>query len=249
MDNRLQKIVVVEDEAPVRESLRLILENYFPGMRLLGMADSVKSGLEMIRDLQPNVILLDIQLPDGTGFDIADQIQGLDAWIIFTTAHNEFALKAFNYMSLSFLLKPVDPIALSQAFQKIEVAKSASQEQFRAAIQMIAERKPEKIALPDAQEIRLVLLEDIIHCHSYKNYTEFHTVDGTRITVSKTLKYYDDLLPTDQFLRIHQQHLINLDHLKSYIREDGGYVLMTNGARLEVSQRKKSEVLAWLGQH
>lgn len=240
------RIVAIEDDESARHSLQLMLERNFPEIKLLGMADGVGSGIQLIRETQPNVLLLDLELTDGSGFDIADKFAEANIWIIFTTAHSKFSVTAFKYMSLSYLLKPIDPEEMARAFQKITHATSFSKDQLDETIKMVAQKRIDRIALPGLNEIRLVKLDEIVHCLSDKNYTEFFMLDGSKVTTSKTLMHYEKLLPKTDFMRIHKKHLINLSHLKAFLREDGGVALMTEGSKLEVSQRKKKELLSWM---
>lgn len=246
MHGKAIRLVVIEDEEAARSSLRLLLQRDFPEVELLGMADGVAAGLALIERVRPDVILLDIQLKDGLGFELADRLGDTRTWIIFTTAHSEYALRAFRYLSLAYLLKPIDAMELRQAFRKIETVTSHTRAQLREAIEMVAQRKFERIALHDAGGIQLVALEEIVHCQSFKNYTDIFLLDGRKITVSRTLKYYEELLPADRFMRIHQQHLVQLKHLVAYRSEDGGFAVMVDGTQLEVSKRKKRALLDWL---
>ncbi|MBF6608388.1 MAG: response regulator transcription factor, partial [Flavobacterium sp.] len=200
--------------------------------------------------LQPDVAFLDIQLGDGTGFDIlekvAQKIGQSSSHIVFITAHEEYAIKAFRFSALDFLLKPVDPEELQKVVEKIR-AVFRKNDGF-AHIDLLLENIRQKvdnfkrIALSTSDGIHLFDVSDIIRCESEDNYTKFFIRDHKPVLISKTLKEYEELLSGHGFERIHQSHLINLSYLKSYIKKDGGYVIMADNSHLPISQRKKDHL-------
>lgn len=242
------RVVIVDDEAGARESLAKILKRDFPMVELLGTAEGVTSGEKLIRSVQPDCILLDIEMVDGTGFDLLDALGEVDSAVIFTTGFDQFALKAFRYLAMDYLLKPVDPGELGEALGKIRRTQQYSALQVKAVLEAVQKRSLGKIAVSDASGLTFVRIGDIVHCQSYKNYTDIHTSRGKKITASKTLKHFEELLPTEMFFRIHQSHLINLNHVERYLKLDGGRVLMDNGADLEVSRRRKEQLIQRLAQ-
>uniref|UniRef100_UPI0040498BFF LytR/AlgR family response regulator transcription factor n=1 Tax=Flavobacterium sp. TaxID=239 RepID=UPI0040498BFF len=242
--------LLIDDDQNLRNGMRQILNIYAPEISIIGEASNVKTGIESIETLKPKVVFLDIQLGDGTGFDILEQLAKrngkVTSHIVFITAHEEYAIKAFRFSALDFLLKPVDPEELQKVIMKIKEV--LNQHDSFAHIDLLIEniRKKtnhfNKIALSTSDGIHLFEISDIIRCESEDNYTRFFIKDSKSILISKTLKEYEELLVSHQFERIHQSHLINLSYLKSYIKKDGGYVVMTDNSHLPISQRKKDRL-------
>lgn len=226
------------------------LSLYAPDIQILGEADSVKSGINAIEYHQPNVVFLDIQLGDGTGFDILEQLVqkngSLSCHVVFITAHEQYAVKAFRFSALDYLLKPVDPEELRKVIEKIKKALTVNDNY--AHIDLLLENirkkvdKFKRIALSTSDGIHLFEVSDIIRCESQDNYTKFYIKDSKPILIAKTLKEYEDLLSEQGFERIHQSHLINLAYLRSYIKKDGGYAVMADNSHLPISQRKKERL-------
>lgn len=242
--------LIIDDDENLRKGMRTLLERYAPELKIIGEADSVQSGL-MAMDLHsPNVVFLDIQLGDGTGFDILEQLAAKNgksvSHIVFITAHEQYAIKAFRFSALDFLLKPVDPEELQKVIAKIKGV--LEKNDGFAHIDLLLEnirRKVDnfkRIALSTSDGIHLFEISDIIRCESEDNYTKFYIKNHKPVLISKTLKEYEELLTEHGFERIHQSHLINIAYLKSYIKRDGGYVIMADGSNLPISQRKKERL-------
>jgi two-component system LytT family response regulator len=242
--------LLIDDDANLRNGMKSLLERYAPDISILGEADSVKSGIHAIDTLRPQVVFLDIQLTDGTGFDILEQLAQKHgkstAHIVFITAHEQYAIKAFRFSALDFLLKPVDPEELQKVIAKIKsvLEKNDSYAHIDLLLENIRKKVDnfKRIALSTSDGIHLFEISDIIRCESADNYTTFHIRGNKPVLISKTLKEYEDMLAEHGFERIHQSHLINLVYLKSYIRKDGGYVIMSDGSNLPISQRKKERL-------
>lgn len=241
--------LLIDDDVNLRNGMKQMLTRYAPDIKIIGEADSVVSGVEALIKLDPQVVFLDIQLGDGTGFDILEQVaqqKGKSSSnIVFITAHEQYAIKAFRFSALDFLLKPVDPDELEKVIEKI---KKALDKNDYSHIDLLLENIRKKvdnfkrIALSTADGIHLFEISDIIRCESEDNYTKFYIKNSKPILISKTLKEYEELLAEHGFERIHQSHLINLSFLKSYIKKDGGYVVMSDNSNLPVSQRKKDRL-------
>ncbi len=241
--------LLIDDDVNLRNGMKQMLTRYAPDIKIIGEADSVVSGVEALIKLDPQVVFLDIQLGDGTGFDILEQVaqqKGKSSSnIVFITAHEQYAIKAFRFSALDFLLKPVDPDELEKVIEKI---KKALDKNDYSHIDLLLENIRKKvdnfkrIALSTADGIHLFEISDIIRCESEDNYTKFYVKNSKPILISKTLKEYEELLAEHGFERIHQSHLINLSFLKSYIKKDGGYVVMSDNSNLPVSQRKKDRL-------
>jgi two-component system LytT family response regulator len=242
--------ILIDDDANLRAGMRQLLSIYAPEINVLGEAESVQTGVEAINLLQPQVIFLDIQLSDGTGFDLLEKLAEMNgkisSQVVFITAHEQYAIKAFRFSALDFLLKPVDPEELQKVIYKIKnvLAKSDNYAHIDLLLENIRRKVDnfKRIALSTSDGIHLFEISDIIRCESEDNYTKFFIKNNKPILISKTLKEYEDLLTEHGFERIHQSHLINLVYLKSYIKRDGGYVVMADNSNLPISQRKKERL-------
>jgi two-component system LytT family response regulator len=249
-EEKMIKVVLIDDDANLRQGMKVLLHRFALDIEIIGEADSVKTGTLAIEKLQPQVVFLDIQLNDGTGFDILERVtksQGkLSSHIVFITAHEQYTIKAFRFSALDFLLKPVDPEELQKVVEKIKTV--LNQKENFEHIDLLLENIRKKvdnfkrIALSTNDGIHLFEISDIIRCESEDNYTKFYIKNHKPVLISKTLKEYEELLTEHGFERIHQSHLINLAYLKSYIKKDGGYVVMRDNSNLPISQRKKDRL-------
>ena len=210
----------------------------------------MKTGVATLEQLQPQVIFLDIHLSDGTGFDILEQLAKTkgrtSAHIVFITAHEQYALKAFKFSALDFILKPVDPEELQNTIVKIKeaVGKSNSFEHIDLLLENIRKKVDnfKRIALSTSDGIHLFEVSDIIRCEAKGNYTEFFIKNHKPLLISRTLKEFEEMLTEHGFERIHQSHLINLSYLKSYIKSDGGYVIMADNTNIPLAQSKREKL-------
>jgi len=242
--------VLIDDDQHLRSGMKSMLKMYAPDIKIVGEAESVSTGKKAIEHWQPDVIFLDIHLADGTGFDILEQLKAsqskLSSHIVFITAHEQYALKAFKFSALDFLLKPVDPEDLQQAMSKVKEAleKNSTFEHIDLLIENIRKKADhfKRMALSTAEGIHLFEISDIIRCESMDNYTKFFIKNHKPMLISKTLKEYEELLAQHGFERVHQSHLINLAYLKSYIKADGGYILMADDSRIPIAQRKRERL-------
>jgi two-component system LytT family response regulator len=244
------KAFIIDDDSNLRLGLVAMLENVAPNISIIGQAGSLSDGLNLLKSQTADVLFLDIQLTDGTGFDLLEQYQkthGKPTFkVVFITAHEQYAIRAFHFSALDFLLKPVDLDELKQVTEKLKPNQTTdlAYQNIEVLLEHISKKndQPKRIALSTAEGIHLVDIKDIIRCESENNYTTFHLNQGKPMIISKTLKEYDDLLSPLGFERIHQSHLINLSFLKSYIKKDGGYVVMQDGKELLISSRKKDRL-------
>lgn len=244
-------IVVVDSDASARENIKVLLSIYAPGSQIVGEADGVSSGLACIRKKQPDLVLLDVAMKDGSGFDIISSHDRPDFKFIFITKHNEYAIKAFKYSAIDYILKPIDPLDLQTALLKAgTVSQHHKQEQNLKIANLVQNHQSsyseKKILLKDLDTIYLVSVQDIIRCESQANYTQFFLTDGRKIMVCKTLKEYHQFLEDQTFFRAHQSHLINLQHFDRYEKRDGGIVHMKDGSVLPVAVRKKEALMSAL---
>jgi len=229
--------------------MKTLLQRYASGLQLIGEADSVATGAKLLLELQPQVVFLDIHLGDGTGFDLLEEVNKkgkINSQVVFITAHEQYAIKAFRFSALDFLLKPVDPEELEKVIEKIKAIWDKTDNYAHIDLLLENIRKKvdnfKRIALSNSDGMHLFEINDIIRCESEDNYTKFYIKNNKPLLISKTLKEYEDLLTEHGFERIHQSHLINLAYLKSYIKKDGGYVVMADNSKLPISARKKERL-------
>ncbi|MFY0604247.1 MAG: response regulator transcription factor [Flavobacteriaceae bacterium] len=236
--------VLIDDMASALEMLQNDLETHFPEVEIIGTAKSVVEGAKLLRVLKPHVLFLDIMLGDGTGFDILEIISDLNAKIIFVTASDEYAIKAFKFAAIDYVLKPYSKNDLAIAIAKAKSQITPDKEQLEVLKEAVNNPAgvPKKISLHTLDKIIVVALTEIIRCKSDNNYTEFHFENGSKLLVTKTLKYYADILKEFHFLRVHQSHLINTQYIKEYIKSDGGYLILKDHTNIPVSVRKRHEV-------
>ena len=242
--------VLIDDDSNLRNGMRELLAFYAPDITIVGEAEDVATGVEVMDKLKPQVVFLDIQLNDGTGFDVLEKSAAKNgkttSHIVFITAHEEYAIKAFRFSALDFLLKPVDIDELEIVIAKIR--ETVDKKDNYAHIDLLLENIRKKvdtykrIALTTAEGIHLFEVSDIIRCESEDNYTTFYIKNNKPVVISKTLKEYEEMLAEYGFERIHQKHLINLAYLKSYVKRDGGFIIMSDNKQLPISPRKKERL-------
>lgn len=241
------KAIIIDDNDNARAALKSDLEDYCEDINLIGEADGVETGYQLIEKVDPELVFLDIRMGDGTGFDLLEKykpISDIPFKIIFTTAYDEFALKAFKYAATDYLLKPIDSDSLVEAVSRVTKQNPSDKtEQLQALLKHITKPKSNKISLADAERIHVVNIEEIVRCESFKNYTTFFLLDEKKITVSKTIKEYEEQLNDHDFLRVHHSHLINLNQIKEVIKVDGPYLIMQDGSNVPVSVRKKDSLM------
>lgn len=242
--------IIVEDMADALQLLKSDLETNHPEIKIIDTASSVVEAAKSLRTQQPDILFLDIMLGDGTGFDVLEIVPDLKSKIIFVTASDEFALRAFKFAAIDYVLKPYSNEELAQAVAKAKEQIKPNKERLSILKDTLSapEQKPDKISLHTLDKIIIVSLDDIVRCESDSNNTIFYLQDGQKIFVTKTLKYFSDMLSSYQFLRVHQSHLVNLQCISAFIKTDGGYLLLKNGENIPVSVRKKSEIIEILDQ-
>ena len=244
------KAVVVDDEHSNNENLISLLNKYCPEIQVVDTAASVDEAVDLIHIHSPDLIFLDIQLGAQTGFDLLKLVPTSKFEVIFVTAYDKYGIEAIKFAALDYLLKPVSIPELIQAVHKAEERKEEKErnKQLNFLLNHLqnGEKQPAKIALPQLHEIRYVAIHEIIRCESDNSYTFFYLANGDRILVSRPIKEYTELLKALCFLRTHQSHLVNRSFVKSWIKEDGGILLLTNGDKIPVSRPNKAAVLAAL---
>lgn len=242
--------IIIDDEPAARASLALEIHLHCPQITVIAEASSVTEGVETLENNpHAELLFLDIQLTDGSGFDLLQKINFEHLKIIFTTAYSEYALRAIKFAPLDYLLKPIDAQELKSAVEKVTKSQqSEMQAQIRAFMQHISQTSASpRIALATSDGIHLHYVKNIVRCASDGNYATVHFDDRSKLLVAKTLKDLEVLLSPYRFERIHKSHLINVDHLKRYYNRFSGEVEMSDGAILPVAQRKKTQLLELLG--
>jgi two-component system LytT family response regulator len=241
------KILIVDDEQSARENIKSIIELSGKEKAEVFEAASVKEGIKAIEEVRPNIVLLDINLPDGTGFDLLHQIRFTNFKLIFITAYEEFALKAFDFSAIDYIMKPVNPEKLVQAIQR--AAEMVETENLNLKLKALftnlntQSNIHKKLVLKTSDNIFIVDTKDIIRCESEESYTKFFLTDNKHIFVSKNLIEFDNMLQDFGFFRTHRSHLINLSYIDHFSKKDGGYVVMKDSAEIPISRRKKEEFL------
>ncbi|MBI3501588.1 MAG: response regulator transcription factor [Bacteroidetes bacterium] len=239
--------IIIEDEKKSASALEELLKRNCPEVSLLGKAGSVKEGYDLFYKTKPDLIFLDVMLGDGSGFDVLEKLSDLKFEVIFTTAHEKFAIKAIKYSALDYLLKPIDAEELKIAVGKIagRNQKFSNEENLRSLLENVKQKEDQfsKITFPSGHAYEIVSIKDIIRCEANDNYTNVFLSNGKKLLVSGTLKQYEDLLPEKDFVRVHHSNLINMAHMVRFMKEDGGYAEMSDGSKVEVSRRKRDDLL------
>lgn len=238
------KAIIVEDNPGALVELKSFLNKDHPGIEICGDSGSVIEAAKLIRKEQPELLFLDIELDDGSAFDLLELIDFEDFSIIFTTAKEEYALRAFQFAAIDYLLKPIDPDKLSEAIERARKLR-AGKDQISMARNALGRDKsqPERIALHTQERIDIVKLKDIIRCEADGNYSYFHLSNGKKLLVTRTLKDFDRLLSDFGFLRVHQSHLVNIESVEAFNKTDGGYLVLNNREKIPVSTRRRSYVV------
>ena len=241
--------IIVDDERNNCENLKELLSKYCPEIEVVGIAHSAEGGIESISRLKPALVFLDIQMQGGSGFDLLEQLKRISFEVIFVTAFDQYAIRAIRFCAIDYLLKPVDILELQSAVSRA-ANKILQREPNLSLTNLLENRNPEKddlkIALPTAERILFVQVSEIIRCLGDNNYTTVYLKSGESVLVSKTLKEYEELLGDKGFLRVHQSHLINHNYIRSYEKQDGGFLKMTDGVSVPISRQRKQHVLQQL---
>lgn len=238
------RTIIIDDEPKSRNTIKNYIAKYAPALEIIGEGDSVKTGSELIETKKPDLVFLDVEMGDGTGFDLLGLITHTDFKLIFCTSHEKYAIKAFRFSAIDYLLKPVDPDIFQSAINKVTSGNISAKTQLEILKTNQSEFK--RIALSTSEGITLVDIDSIIRMESNSNYTSFFLENNSLILASKTLKEFDDLLSESGFIRIHKSHLVNAKFIMKYIKGDGGWIVMSDGSKVEVSRRKKDILLQFL---
>jgi len=242
------KAILIDDMPQALQVLRADIEDIAPEIEIIGTADSVVSGAKLLMKEQPDLLFLDIQLGDGTGFDILEILPDINFKIIFTTASDEYALRAFRFAAVDYLLKPIDLDELKSAIQRAQSQLETTSERLDVLKETFRkpDELPNRMCLHTQEKIEVVDIQDVVRCESSDNYTIFYFENGQKLMVTRTLKNFEKQLEKHQFFRSHQSHLVNLKYLQSFVRTEGGYLLLKNGDQVPVSVRKRAELMGIL---
>lgn len=236
------KAIIVDDERHSCDALKMLLDKCCPQVQVVAICYSGIDAIEKINELKPELVFLDIEMPGMNGFQMLERLPHINFEIIFTTSYDQYAITAFKFSALDYLLKPVDREELEKAIQKIsKKINPAISQQLEILLHKINQPAipVQKIALPTMQGLEFVPVESIIHCSSSNNYTEFFLADKKRLLVSRTLKETEDMLAEYSFLRVHHSHIVNLNAITRYVKGEGGYLIMEDGSNVDVSRSRK----------
>ncbi len=246
MDTRKITTLIVDDEENSRFTLSEMLRMFCPEVEVVGEADGVESAIAQTKKLNFDVVFLDIQMMDGTGFDFLKQISPVEFDVIFITAYDQFAIQAIKYSALDYLLKPVDADELIEAVNKVKKRDPKDRNQYDVLLENIQNKEKQKIVLSTTEGIHIIQVDNIIRCEADDYYTRIFLNDKRMIMISKTLKNTEELLSGKSFVRSHKSHLVNLQFVKKYVKSDGGYLELKDGTIIPVSRRKKELILNYI---
>lgn len=244
------KALIIDNDSSIREGLNSLLKKLCPQITEVNEATGVENGIRSILEMKPDVIFLDVEMDDGTGFDLLQKIGSYDFQLIFITAHNKYAVDAFKLSAIDFLLKPIDPMELVVSVNKAST--QLKNKDLESQIKLLQESlqnqsnvksQEKKIALNDGNCIYYIKVSDIIYCKADGSYSVFYLINGRKIMVSKLLKEYEDLLTDFDFLRTHHSYLVNKKKATKFDKTDGGQLILEEGYYVPVSARKKEQVL------
>lgn len=237
------RAVLVDDEVAARNSLARLLLIFCPTVEIVGEASGITDGFKLINQKMPDLVFLDIEMEEGSGFDLLALFSETPFRIIFVTAHDGYAVKAFRANALDYLLKPVDPELLVLAVRKQSQFSLDNSYQLKVANLVKSRHLIDKIVLPCSDGLIFQSVSEVVHIEADDNYTHFFLTTGKHFLISKTLKDVETLLPADGFCRVHKSHLVNISHIERFVNRDGGYLILSNNKQVPVSKRKKQEFL------
>ncbi|MBN2237773.1 MAG: response regulator transcription factor [Bacteroidales bacterium] len=247
------RTIIVDDEIRARETIHAMLEIYCSeAVEVIGEAKNVASGIEIIKKLKPDLVLLDIKMPDGLGFDLLARYGNIDFKVIFITAFEEYAIQAFKFSAIDYILKPIEPDELIKAINRVKdlvrvTTPNSMDLQFETFMANMQNNSGEekKLVLKTTENIHVIPINEIVALSSDRNYTRFYFLERPNIIVSKTLKEFENMLVDYGFMRVHRSHVINLKYIDRFDKSDGGYAVMRGGLRMEVSHRNKESLFAF----
>ena len=246
------KVIIVDDELNVRNAITNLLIEQFPDISIISSVGTIEAGYEAISQHKPDLLLLDVELPDGNGFDLLRKISPVNFKVIFITGFQEYALDAIKVSALDYLLKPFETEELRHAIEKARIVINHADEQLK--LQALNENLQNKkvlkrIILHTSDHLQLVSVSDIIRAEADSNYTRFWLSEGKKIMVTRTIKEFDGLLSGSGLIRVHQSHLVNISYIDKYVKRDGGYLQLKDGTKIPVSPNLKKQLLQAINDH
>jgi two-component system LytT family response regulator len=242
------RAVIIEDEERSRIVMQNLLETYCPDVQIEGMTDSVVTGVKMLQQFAPDVVFLDVQINGGTGFDVLEKAEGLKSAVIFTTAYDQYALKAFKFSAIDYLLKPIDIDELKAAVKKVKDSNRQEEDQYKIQNLISNFKNPSQdpvLLVSTLEAMEFVRITDIIRCEAQGAYTQLFLRDQRPVLVSKVIKEFEFLLQEYGFYRVHQSHIINLKEVRKYVKSEN-YLLMRDGAQIQLARSRKDEFFSAL---
>jgi two-component system LytT family response regulator len=240
------RTIIIDDEDHQRLTIEKMVKLHCRNVSIVNQSDSVQSGVDAIKKYKPDLVLLDIKMDDGTGFDLLDRLHPIDFKVIFITAYDQYAIKAFRLSAIDYLLKPLDPDELVQAVEKAE---NLIQKDFITQLDNLKEhltsedKTNKKIIIKTYDNIHLVPIKEILYCESDSGYTSFYLTSDQKIMVSSSLKDYEEMLADDGFFRVHKTYLINLRFIRRFEKAEGGSVVLNGEIKIPVASRKREHLL------
>lgn len=243
------KSIIIDDEAHCRRTLTIILKEYCPDVQVVEQCSDAETGIQAIEKFKPDLVFLDIEMPRMNGFEMLEQFPEISFAVVFTTSYDQYAIKAFRFYALDYLLKPIEPTQLIDAVHKVKTQKQLpSAEQFQMLLNKIGAREDvfPKIPVPTSDGFELIPVEEILFCESQDNYTFFNLKNKSKIVACRTLKAVEEQLADFPFfVRIHNSFIVNMKEVKKYVRGEGGYVIMSDTSSVNVSRTRKEVLLKW----
>lgn len=236
------RTIIVDDESDAVKFIESIIAEYCPNIEIVGTANSAREGVKLINEKEPDLVFLDVEMPHGSGFDLLSNFPQKNFDVIFITAFNHYAIKAIKFSAVDYILKPININEFVEAVKKVEAARQknkTSNFSLDALLENLRSSMPSKLAIPTSDGMEYLNTNEIIRVEADRSYSWFYLTENRKYLVSRNLKEYQELLSDRNFFRTHNSHLINLEFVKKYVRQEGGYVLMTNGSNVPISRSKK----------
>jgi two-component system LytT family response regulator len=238
------RAIIIDDEINCCRTLEMLLKTTANNIEIVAICNDGIEGLEAIEKHRPQLVFLDIEMPRMNGLEMLEKIQHMDFHLVFTTSYDQYALKAFRYSAIDYLLKPISPEELSQALNKIKNYSRTVPQQIDLLLEKLHHKKHvNRVAIPTMEGLQMVPVENIISGEADDNYTILHLKDGKKIVASQTLRDVEEVLIDFAFLRVHRGYVVNLNEVEKYVKGEGGYLVMSNGSSIDVSRSKKESLL------
>jgi two-component system, LytTR family, response regulator len=252
--NKTLKTVIIDDEPDAVAFISSIITEYCPDLEITGKAHNARTGIDLIREVKPDLVFLDVEMPNGTGFDLLSQFPEKNFDVVFITAFNHYAIKAIKFSAVDYILKPININELIESVQRVIHKKNtnttiAGRENFEALLENIRNVRPTRLVIPTSDGREYLDPHEIIRIEADRSYSWFHINGKRKVLVSRHLKEFQDLLSDRNFFRPHNSHLVNLDYVKKYVRLDGGYIEMADGSQVPISRNRKDLFLAHMAKY